>query len=160
MKCERILKILSGIVLGSLLILNSSGYALEGGGVSDETKNIIDRLVQCPADDFQVFLSIFTEDVQVQRSYTNFPLKELHLDINARPEPKPVIKSLSRSQVLFPVIPNMVERNAKGLKIRFDQVGMLQSKISLRKEDTDYLVIYFFVKDGCWKLTQIEDWSL
>jgi hypothetical protein len=115
---------------------------------------------QCPSADFRVFLSAFTESIQIQKLFTHFPLEKLQVDVDADPEPKPVTKSLDRSHVSFPVIPNSAERTKNNLGIRIDNIDSSEAKVALRKEDTDYQVTYFFVKNSCWKLTRIEDWSL
>lgn len=142
-----------------LLAFGAQGYAFGGDGASHTKITGPGATTQCPSADFQAFLGTFTESVHIQKAFTHFPVEKL-IVVDADPEPKPVVKLLSRSQVSFPVISNSAERKEKGLAIRIDQVGKKKAQITLRKEDADYQVFYLFSKDSCWKLTRIEDWSL
>jgi hypothetical protein len=96
----------------------------------------------------------------MQMAFTRYPLQQLRLDLNAEPEPKPVVRKLRRDQVSFPVIPNKAERKKKSLVLRIDENKSTHVKLTLVKPDTDYQVEYFFSLNSCWQLERIEDWSL
>ena len=96
----------------------------------------------------------------MQVAFTQYPLLEQRLDINAEPEPKPVVRKLRRDQVSFPVFPNEAERRKQSLVLRIDEKKSNHVKLTLVKEDTDYQVNYFFSRDSCWRLKRIEDRSL
>ena len=115
--------------------------------------------VACPSREFTKFLKAFTEHKEIQMAFTKFPLKRQQLDLDADPEPKPVITNLGRSQAEFPLIPNEFEREKKSLTLRIDKVTPTRAKVTLLKSDTDYQISYFFSKNSCWKLERIEDWS-
>lgn len=114
----------------------------------------------CPSREFSAFLSMFSESVDIQRDFTRYPLERQHLDLGTSPEPKPVVRSLQRNQVSFPVIPGAAERKLKSLSLRVENVDYGAVKLLLVKADTDYQVVYLFRRDSCWSLYRIEDWSL
>lgn len=116
--------------------------------------------LRCPSSKFEEFLSIYTEDLEIQRSFTNFPLTRQHLDIHAQPEPMPVVQVLSKDQVEFPLIQRSSDRQLQSLVIEIHEVESGRAKITLKKVDADYQVNYFFSRNGCWGLDRIEDWSL
>lgn len=116
--------------------------------------------IACPSENFFEFLTAFADNDALQRAFTRFPLRKMELDLNAEPEPVPVIKTLPRLQVQYPLLPLQAERNVQSLSLRIDEVSAHNAKATLFKEDTDYQVSYFFGKNGCWRLESIEDWSL
>ncbi len=114
----------------------------------------------CPAQEFLEFLEAFSENSEVQMTFTRSPLEMQQLDLNARPEPKPFIRRMEHREIKFPVFPNNEERKARLLTLRVDQLASRQAKITLVKSDTDYQISYFFGRGACWELERIEDWSL
>ncbi|MBI5625933.1 MAG: hypothetical protein HY935_01835 [Nitrosomonadales bacterium] len=137
-----------------LLLLGGNSY-----GADVAASQVPVSLAHCPADNFENFFGAFSEQIELQKQFTQFPLKKLKV-IDADPEPKPIIKSLKKNQITFPVVPNQIERKNKGLSIRLEIPGLKQAKAMLFKKDTDYQIVYFFTKNGCWMLNRIEDWSL
>lgn len=137
-----------------LLVFGGNAYATDTA-----TSQASSVSVHCPADKFKSFFDAFSENIQLQKQVTQFPLEKL-IVIDADPEPRPVVKRLKKNQITFPVIPNLLERKNKGLSVRLETSGSNQAKAILFKEDTDYQVIFFFTRNGCWKLNKIEDWSL
>lgn len=147
------------VVFGLLLAFSCHSYALDSGnGAGKGAPDVANP--QCPSQEFAGFLNAFAENVEIQKAFTKFPLKRQQLDLEAEPEPKPVLRLLSRSQVKFPIIPNAAERKTKSLNFRVDELNARRAKVILVKSDTDYQVSYFFRKNSCWKLEHIEDWSL
>ena len=116
--------------------------------------------IACPSRDFSEFIQAFSENTAMQVAFTQYPLLEQRLDINAEPEPKLVVRKLRRDQVSFPVFPNEAERRKQSLVLRIDEKKSNHVKLTLVKEDTDYQVNYFFSRDSCWRLKRIEDRSL
>lgn len=143
------------LMVAWVVAVSSQTLALERSSSDAEQQQLA-----CPSQDFSAFLNAFAERVEVQRAFTTYPLQKQHLESGADPEPKPVVRNLSRSQVSFPVIPAASERKLKQLTLRAEPVGDSAVKLFLVKADTDYQVVYFFNKDACWRLDRIEDGSL
>lgn len=146
------------IVLVICLFFLLSGCAKAGN--ANERWLVQANSSQCFSKDFSGFFVHFSNSTEVQKSSTHFPLEKLHIDIDAEPEPAPVVESLDASKVNFPVFPAEAERRAKGLVIRVDEQDVQHARVVLTKEDTDYQVLYFFQKNMCWALVRMEDWSL
>lgn len=141
-------------ILAILLVFGGNAYA-----TNTATSQVSSVSPHCTEDKFKSFFDEFSENIQLQKQVIRFPLKKL-IVVDADPEPRPVVKRLKKNQITFPVIPNLLERKDKGLTVRLDTSGQNQAKAILFKEDTDYLIIFFFARNGCWKLYKIEDWSL
>lgn len=137
-------------------------FGLCGVGRGGEVQNAhpSSDSLRCPSSNFKDFLASYTEDSQVQRKFTKFPLRMQHLDVRAQPEPKPVVQILAKGQVKFPLIQRASDRQSLSLVIEINEIEDRQAKITLKKVDTDYQVNYFFSRNGCWKLDRIEDWSM
>jgi hypothetical protein len=114
----------------------------------------------CPSQEFSDFLKEFSENQKTQMVFIKYPLKQQSLDLNAEPEPKPVISELQYTEIKFPIIPNEVARKANSLSLRIDEVTTKQAKVTIFRNDSDYQVSYFFNKNSCWELERVEDWSL
>lgn len=146
------MSIFQKVVFGLLLVFNGHSYALEPSGSAGP---------QCPSQDFSDFLRAFGESVEIQKAFTRYPLKKWHLDINAESEPKPIFKSLGKSQIDFPLIPNAIERKRINLDIWVDGLSEKHAEATLRRRDGDlHATSFFFSKTGCWTLTKIEDWFI
>lgn len=114
----------------------------------------------CSVENFPGFFSAYADSETIQRAFLKTPLKVLRLDLNAEPEPKPVVRKLKYSQIKFPLLPLRAEREAKSLALRIDKWSEKKAEATLFKKDTGYQVTYFFVKNDCWALVAIEDWSM
>lgn len=112
--------------------------------------------VSCPGEDFTTFFKKFSNDVNIQRAFTKYPLRIKELDLSAAPEVKKVVKHLRGDQVHFPVFPLKAERESKSIEIMDD----LNSEKVLYQPGKDYLMAYKFVNDSCWYLSSIENQSL
>lgn len=132
----------------------------ESSGAHAETESITKIPLQCIAEDFPSFLIAFSESVDNQKVFTRFPLERLRIDIDADPEPKPLLESITKEETKFPLMPNAKVRKAKGLTLRIDEQNAQRAKVTLLKEDTDFQVVYFFSREKCWMLVRVEDWSL
>lgn len=108
---------------------------------------------------FDDFLLTFSGNVDFQKKFTHFPLQKLFVRIDADPEPKPEEILLDKSQVYFPIYPHPKEIERLSLILDISQ-GKKEAKISIRQDDTDYLVSFFFEFNDCWYLIRVEDWSL
>lgn len=113
----------------------------------------------CPSQDFDTFLQAFTEDVKVQKAYTQRPLQTETVDGNADPEPKPVIALLDGDALHFPVMPNTEKQLADGLVLSQTELNG-DKEVMLAKPDTDYQLSFFFRKGECWTLYRMRDDSL
>jgi len=120
-----------------------------------------DAALPCPSKDFSTFFTAFAENKAIQRHYVSLPLKQMTQNREAEPEPVPVMRMLSGSEISFPVIPDASQRKARSLSLRVDTVAGNEAIASLYGENTDYLVYYIFNNtNACWRLVGIEDWSL
>src|SRR5688572_24425854 len=86
--------------------------------------------VACPSSDFRKFISVFSLDPQVQKTYTMSPLRYDHIDINTGPEPKVVselIKQPKPSYYELLTKPKMAERKLKPtVKVQSPQRAVLE----------------------------------
>ncbi len=117
--------------------------------------------VSCPGEDFTTFFKKFSNDVNIQRAFTKYPLRIKELDLSAAPEVKKVVKHLRSDQVHFPVFPLKAERERKSLDIINGTGRYLNEnrKIILIQPNTDYLMLYEFVKNDCWYLSSTDNRS-
>ncbi|MCW8176821.1 hypothetical protein D8B25_16030 [Verminephrobacter aporrectodeae subsp. tuberculatae] len=116
--------------------------------------------LKCPSRDFSKFIQAFSENKDVQIKFTKYPLKEQVLDLNAEPEPKPVMRTLRRDQISFPVMPGEADRKKWNLIFRIDEIKSNRAKVNVMSDDSDSFVVdYFFVLDSCWYLKRMEDSS-
>jgi hypothetical protein len=114
----------------------------------------------CPSDQFPAFFAKYADSVALQKAFTDYPLAHVLLDHAAQPEPQEIKVQLDKAKLSFPLIPPRAERKRAALAFRIDEVKEQNAKVSLFKNDTGYQVVYFFRKDGCWKLERKEDRSL
>ncbi len=150
MKLEAIFAVCAVAVMGACTAL-SGGRQLGG----PKPVSICDR------SHFQDFLDRFSEDVQVQRTHTAFPLhKREYRHVTTQIEPIPVELTLKEPQVRFPVYPNASQLNARSLTAKVSAENGKTTEVRVSRDDTDYLVVYSFEHDRCWKLTRVEDRSL
>ncbi len=160
---RRDVKIKSGmlpIVFYLFLIYGTLGYGLNANASTQKLETIRKNITQCSYKNFSSFLNTFSESIEFQTKHTFFPLKKSILDINAEPEPRVIVKLLYKSEINFPIIPNKRIRNANALILKIVGPNAKVVKVTLTKEDTDYQISYLFMKDSCWNLVRIEDWSM
>lgn len=118
-----------------------------------------DRVSICDQAHFQDFLDSFAEDVQVQRTHTEFPLhKREYRHVTTQVEAVPVESVVKEAEVRFPVYPSPNDQHARSLTADVAQSGR-HAEVRVSRADTDYLVVYSFEHKSCWKLTRVEDRS-
>jgi hypothetical protein len=142
-----------------MIVLSGHVYSLEKKDISINQK-INKKKIACPSLDFSGFIKVFSEDVDVQIRFTEYPLKYQRLDLDAVPEPKLILKNIKREQVLFPVIPNKSEIKRKSFVLKIEMKKTNHVQVTISKQDTDYKINYIFYRKSCWRLQKIEDWSL
>lgn len=144
------------------LLLVATELALTQAVFASDNQNVSLRQPKtaCPAQEFPEFLSAYANSEIIQRTFLRVPLKIQQLNLDADPEPKPVVKKLKYSQLKFPLLPLRAERDAKLLALRIDKWSEKKAEATLYRQDTGYQVTYFFVKNECWVLAAIEDWSM
>lgn len=113
----------------------------------------------CPSLKFEKFIEKYANDVYLQNKFTIFPLQIL-TTIDSQPEPKQKIEKLTQNKIKFPLIPLETERRKEKLILKTQSIKNDSAIVKLYKEDTGYLVNYFFTKNSCWHLVKIEDWSI
>jgi len=117
--------------------------------------------VTCPSQDFNTFLQAFANDVRLQKAFVADPLQSDFVDAKAEPEPRPVTRMLTASQLRFPLMPDAKQQMHHGLKAQQIVQNTSQASVKLAKEDTDYQMTFFFKRtSNCWQLYRVQDDSL
>ena len=113
----------------------------------------------CGLEYFNEFIDEFSKSIDFQKSHILFPLQKMYINNSADPEPIPMEILLDYEEIIYPIFPKFEEIY---LADRYLNLNVLQknAEVNVGKEDTDYLLKFFFKNDGCWKLFRIEDWSL
>jgi len=120
-----------------------------------------DRPSICDKAHFQDFIDSFSEDVQVQRKHTEFPLhKREYRHVTTQVDPVPVESVVKESDVRFPVYPSPNEMHARSLTAEVVAQNAGNAEVRVSRADTNYLVVYSFEHKSCWKLVRVEDRSL
>ena len=119
-----------------------------------------DASTSCPSQDFDTFIAVFTDDVEVQKAFVHDPLENETVDVNADPEPKPVTRALHKADLSFPLMPSTKEQAHIGLKRTISAIGPKEIHVRLAKEETDYQLNFVFRNDGCWTLYRKQDDSI
>lgn len=109
--------------------------------------------------DFAVFLPAFLQAGPSQAALIDYPLIIQRL-VDGDPEPVPQRQAVSRNQVKLPILPPRTDRQSRRLELRTERQDVRSASVVLEKPDTDYQVVYIFQKDKCWKLKEVQDWSL
>lgn len=107
---------------------------------------------RCPSEQFSVFLDKFSRDVQIQREFTQFPLRYSFAEDRLY-GPELVTKMLPIDEVEFPIYPSQATIDTDGLQT-IVETNNSSAKVLLKKPDTDYVLGYTFVKKDCWYLTE------
>ena len=144
-----------------IFFICSHVYALDPG--SRSAREAVSRHeIACPARDFSEFITVFSENTEVQIAFTKYPLKKQRLDLDTQPEPISYIENLVANQIRFPILPLQEERIKRLLELRIDTVTVNNAKVTLLKPNTDYQLVYEFgIDEGdCWHLISIDDQSL
>ena len=122
--------------------------------------------IECPSQDFSIFLERFSEDVEIQRKFTIYPLRRLvrvdELSPNEHSEgTKEIIEYLEEDKVKFPLIYNEKQLVNMGLKLDKEIRGDMSVVIerSVGEKYLGWYVEYSFVKKSCWNLAEISDQS-
>jgi len=115
----------------------------------------------CPSQDFNTFLHAFANDVRLQKVFVADPLQSDSVDATAEPEPRPVTKMLTASQLRFPLMPDAQQQMHDSLETRQIVLNTTQASVKLVSEGTDYQITFFFKRTSdCWQLYRIKNDSL
>lgn len=127
---------------------------------SVEPLPVATKAMACPSQDFDAFLAAFMESEEVQKAFTDVPLRSDSIDANAEPEPRVVTTMVSAEQMTLPVIPDPRSLARRGLanSSRREGRGMV---LTLAKPDSGYQISYYFrLDDTCWHLYRKYDESI
>ncbi|MCD5989338.1 hypothetical protein KDX30_15710 [Pseudomonas sp. CDFA 553] len=113
----------------------------------------------CPSQDIFKFVDVFTEDVAIQKQFTNYPLTK-RVTVDAEPEPEQETQRVAKEKVFFPVVPERNVRKERGLTLEVIENDQQKATVKLEKPDTDYQVLYIFELSSCWFLDEVQDYSL
>lgn len=118
------------------------------------------RKNSCFKGSFSEFFKSFIENEKVQRLSTKNPLSIQRIDPTTEPEPTPVIKVLNAQQITFPLILRKIDRENRRLLPGIDKQSEKKANITLYRDNSGYLINFFFLKKKCWVLEKIEDDSI
>lgn len=149
------LSIFQKIVFGLLLVFSGHSYALEPSGSVGP---------QCPSQDFSDFLRAFGESVEIQKAFTQYPLKHVQVvDATSEPLPKVSVRHLKKSNIKFPIFLSQNHLADYGLKVESEnrKKGIWAAiERSAGERSLGHYIEYKFVqKNGCWNLVEINDQS-
>ncbi|MDR1075486.1 MAG: hypothetical protein LBL59_04065 [Xanthomonadaceae bacterium] len=113
--------------------------------------------VDCPAAAFSDFLPLFFNDESIQRKYTAFPLERYYMGEDGDAEST---EHVDESDVEFPLVKSTSELRELGLLLDIESASDDRAEVKEWQDGTGYQYRYIFEKDGCWKLTRIEDRSI
>jgi len=160
---------IAGLLLGALVALSGCEVASNSPPAAAAAEQAAPKKAEpaaaatpataCPSQDFDAFLSAFADDVEVQRAFTQRPLRSETVDANADPEPKPVTAMLDGDAIKFPLMPSRAKQQADGLVLSQTELNG-DKQVLLAKPDTDYQLSFFFRKGECWTLYRMRDDSL
>jgi hypothetical protein len=123
----------------------------------------IDTNAAC--DNFDSFLKAFQGNSEFRLAHTTFPLQYSYVDGSAFPEPQTVkvtIPDVNHPE--FKVAgryPSQFEIQATPFEIKHSIDEHKRSEVHFGKPDTDYsFSFFFFKKDSCWNLVEMNSYSL
>ena len=147
-----------------LMLVFNGGLVQEGFAITPDfivaNKGLGQDERNCPSSDFNLFFDAFSNNDKVQRIFTEKIIAKQYLDLNSEPEPKPIVKRFASKSIGFPIFPLKKEREEKRLTVQIGVVTQKKASAILIQSDTDYQVVFYFIKRKCWMLERIEDWSL
>jgi hypothetical protein len=149
------LKGYSGLALAGAL---AAALAGGGGGTLQAKPAGGAGLEKCPSQSLPVFLRRFSESVVVQRAFSYFPLKLLHV-VDGPNEPETLTTMTGRGSVSYPIYPSRRAAAAERLETTIEERGR-SAIVTLNQPDTDYQIRFRFVRTDCWYLTERHDMSL
>ncbi|WP_372392135.1 hypothetical protein ACCQ05_19180 [Xanthomonas sp. NCPPB 3582] len=116
-------------------------------------------VANCPDADFSSFLKRFGAEIAVQEKATADPLTMIQLDLEAQPEPAPVVREVPLATVEWPVIPNLdaARKGGREVVVSEDAGGR---QVLVRTPDTGGQQVYHFAQRPCWTLVKVDDQSL
>ena len=141
--------------LALLVTLAGSGV---GGGPLHAGPTGRGALEPCPSQSLPAFLRSFSESVVVQRAFTYFPLKLLHV-VDGPDEPVTLRTMSGRGAVSYPIYPSRRAAASERLETKVEE-GRRSAIVTLEQPDTDNQIRFRFVRTDCWYLTERYDASL
>ena len=117
--------------------------------------------IECPSQNFKVFIKAFSNNVQIQKRFTAFPISVSAID------PTTVdysfkTKYITRVDAQFPLFPLYKNRLAQNIQVRKVTGSGLKRPVETQIPDSDsHAVDFTFVKQKhCWYLKAINNASL
>lgn len=116
--------------------------------------------VQCPSQDFDVFLKAFANSIEVQKSFTHYPYTTV-VDDAADMDSGPETSELLREQVEFPVMLGDAQLTEHGASMESEKKAPDWYQVSTHSDGSGaYSMIFnFHRREGCWYLTDSVDTS-
>ncbi|XXE81759.1 SEL1-like repeat protein [Pseudomonas sp. R1-1] len=113
------------------------------------------RTVQCPSDNFAVFVKEFSSNSEVQQAFIASPVIEQSV-VATDSEPR-VFERKSRVldlQSLVMLAPDNIAKSGLSMQVQ------LPNNVIVRDSNGEVLKIFTFKHNDCWVLIRSEDWSL
>jgi hypothetical protein len=111
--------------------------------------------VQCPAENFEGFVKVFSAEPEVQHAFTTSPIHFMEVVAEGR-EAKVVEREVETlgADELSMLSPEAVQMSSLAVMVQ------LPNKLFVRNQKGDLLKILTFQKTDCWSLSRVENWSL
>ena len=114
----------------------------------------------CPADDFDVFAERFGREISFQELNIDDPYQFEYIDMEAQPEPAPVVVEKSLDDVTWPLMPQLALLESQGRAYEISPDGEDGMQIRIFTPDTGDQQVYHFRRAPCWRLQRVVDESL
>jgi len=116
--------------------------------------------MQCPAQNFEEFLKVFANHVEIQHAYTRYPYVTTVYDYSD-PEADPKVSRLSEGQVQFPVMLGDKDLLEHGASMHSERKAKDWYEVFTQSEGSGaYTMTFTFrYQSSCWFLTESIDAS-
>lgn len=138
-----------------------AGQALSGHEADRPQRYAIEKENSCPAQTVGMFLEIFSNDLDIQKKFTYFPIKYRYVDTEALAITTIRFSTFPRFPYKWKsggIFPNHADRSGQGLN-SYEVISKGNRIIVKITNDINLSgVDYYFIKSGtCWKLYLIHD---
>lgn len=113
----------------------------------------------CPSQNFDAFLNIYQNSLEVQAQFTKSPLIWRNY---ADSYEKQTVTLKQRNMIEWPIILTEKQQALQHLTQKIRKLSKTVQRVSINsKNSDDYIIKYYFYKThGCWQLRQVNDLSL
>lgn len=113
----------------------------------------------CPAGEFTSFLDVFSNDQDVQKYFVAPTVRTLVLKpAGLYGQVEPNVSEVNSGALSFPLIAPTASVKREGIK--FYAKDDRHSDVIDMRDGTSHIKVFRFVRQSCWVLTEVEDWSI